>query len=1060
MRTSKKLLISTAIAASAATATPALAQSWNPLDTKPKPNLVVGLDTSVTMQIESDCSDCHKTGQDTRQRLFEAKQDLLRTLPLFADRFAYGGFVYSGSRFAKIRRGRDLGNGSIDPVVPNPRDLPGSLDALLGMIRSAGAEQPGRREDFLPGATTTVSCLTPTANCSGDQAKLQQLINNPPAGLTIPTIPNGTITCNVPTPAVSSIDLQQEMSAALGSFDWPRWSDPLTADETNDLCIALTNAMNAAQARLATCVTNPSAVVNFAAFSCNPVILVGSACSAASTLRDTCTCDSSDTQCGDGQRISACGQPLIFKARQQVAVCYSHQADGPLGLYYRSQPDNVVNSGGCRENALLMFTDGYRGGSQGVASEAIANRLTYRGFGGVPNAYVFRVATPFTGEANQMAQILSNGAINTAYDATNGRDMLNAFATMSNRILRGTYSGAAPAYDRYGTRVAFHIFTVPGPTQEDPNSGIERYLGRPSRIAWHAVNADGSINPQPIWETDWSSRVGMGRQIGAPLDILGPDGTWRNGDLKRLDHDPDTLDRDGDGRRDTHPPVTWGYMLGGSSTQPVIVEAPREIPSGADALTYASFQMSDAIANRPRMLYVLSNGYLHGFHAGDRRNQRTRVGKVTLEFTYDDDISTAPLAGTEIFRHRAPWVASFPRLELNDVVQRDIITGQIVVREVHMTRTPVQVRAQASARSLRTRASLQVGNPSDFATVLVYNQGRYGRGLSALNVSDPLNATSLWDIELPNAADRASSEPMIYQFPGSGPEPVVVMTGGAGGSANVYAFRVRDGSLLTQQATPVGDLRSAPVCLDADGEGLSHCYVVAGNCSLLRLQVVLGNNGTAAFTGATDITPAGIVGGGRTCWTKPAVYFGADNSIDIVYGSGDVTNLAEPVPARNSVWKVVDGFKRRSSNLARATIDRSCAPRDSDGSTTGEMVLDANEQLISPPIVGKGVVAFTTYTNGSSGCVAGTGKLYTFDFETCADVRGNGNSLSPPPSRPQAVDLGAGIHAAPVLLRESETIVTHSSASPTGLSSNRVQTRGGDKIPVKRLYWRPQLKAK
>src|SRR5207244_1986936 len=118
------------------------------------------------------------------------------------------------------------------------------------------------------------------------------------------------------------------------------------------------------------------------------------------------------------------------------------------------------------------------------------------------------------------------------------------------------------------------------------------------------------------------------------------------------------------------------------------------------------------------------------------------------------------------------------------------------------------------------------------------------------------------------------------------------------------------------------------------------------------------------------------------------------------------------------------------------------------------------EQLISPPIVGKGVVAFTTYTNGTSGCVAGRGKLYAFDYETCADVSGTGQSLSRP-TRAVAVDLGAGIQASPVLLRESETIITHSSVAPTaaGTAANRVQTKGGDKIPVKRLYWRPVLKA-
>ena len=48
------------LAASQLAAPDAHAQLWDPLDTKPIPNVIIGLDTSVTMRIRSDCSDCHK----------------------------------------------------------------------------------------------------------------------------------------------------------------------------------------------------------------------------------------------------------------------------------------------------------------------------------------------------------------------------------------------------------------------------------------------------------------------------------------------------------------------------------------------------------------------------------------------------------------------------------------------------------------------------------------------------------------------------------------------------------------------------------------------------------------------------------------------------------------------------------------------------------------------------------------------------------------------------------------------------------------------------------------
>lgn len=1040
----------------------ARAQLWDPLDTHPTPNMIVGVDTSVTMRIRSDCSDCHKQPYHPRQRMAEATADLSAVLPLFQERFAYGGYVYSGSGSAKIRRDSGRFGDSLRPRIPNPSDLGGSYQSLETMIRNLDTE--GRSERRLPGGDE-VSCVTPTPQCSGDGAIVNRVINGQLApGLQLPAVSATSTTCNVPTPVAAQMDVRSELRRMIVGFDWPRYTPgALTAAEIErDFCEALEQAGNQLSATLAQCVQRPTALFDMGQFVCNSNRLVNDLCAPSSPFNGTCVCDATLPGCGGGARVSACGNPFDFKVRQQVALCAAYDEDpgtGIFGPFFRGQRDNIINAGGCRENALLLFTDGYRGSSNGVALEAPGVRQTYRSTDGSSNAYVFRVANPFRGEADALARAV-NPALTEAYDATDRTTMLNSFAMITNRILQGTYSSANLAFDRFSTRVAVHAFAVPGPP-------YERYLGRPSRVAWHRLDDDGNIDPTPIFETDWSSKAAPGPTLRRPDgtvagdDLFGPGGTWRNGEARSVSFGRNDLDRDGDGTNDTTvESVVWGGQLGGGRSQPVVVEGPREVPSGADAATYATFVESPAARGRPRVVYNLSNGFLHAIHAGEYRSgiadpAAARVGRLGIQrsFYYDDTVRDA---GRELFRYR-PSFADVPNLALNDVVQQDAIgTGQVVVREVHMTRTPAQ--------RVPRRGSLQQGNPNDFATVLVFTQGQGGRGVAALDVTNPVPGRAggrdprvLWEYQLPRAQDRATNAPSVYQFPGNGPNPVVVLTGGAGGSNYIYAISIRAGAggrpeFVNEQALPGGvDYRVAPVCLDTSGAGVvTHCYVLGGNGTLVRVPLTLSGNAVGQFGTPEDITPPGVIGGGRQFWTRPAVYFGTDNSVNLVFGSGDIERIAEGDGAQNRVFKVVDRSPVRAGGAARGTIVGACQP--SGGQTNGEFVLDPGEMMISPPVVGKGVVAWTTYTPGNTGCVAGNGRLYAIDFETCADAIGAG-------ARPAPRDIGEGLPTSPSLVRSQESIITHSSAAPTaaGAQAVAVRTRGGRRAPIKRVYWRPAV---
>lgn len=94
-------------------------------------------------------------------------------------------------------------------------------------------------------------------------------------------------------------------------------------------------------------------------------------------------------------------------------------------------------------------------------------------------------------------------------------------------------------------------------------------------------------------------------------------------------------------------------MLGGSSTQPVIVDAPRRSLRLDVGFNRQNFLNDATVKGRPRMIYVMSNGFLHGIHGGDRVNGAPTIAVAgvnqKLRYNYDDNPATTQ-AGKEMFR--------------------------------------------------------------------------------------------------------------------------------------------------------------------------------------------------------------------------------------------------------------------------------------------------------------------------------------------------------------------------------------------------------------------------
>lgn len=1027
-------------------AAPAMAGFWTPLDTVPRPNFIVGLDTSVTMGITSDCSSCHAHPT----RLEEAKVDLLATIPMFKNYFVFGGFRYEGCSYAKI----------VSRRLPLPNTPNTSFTNVMNMIGSA--HNCGSRENHLPGSGgPAVGCITPTPACSGDGPVLDALRTGGLAGLTIPppVIPDITVnlTCDTPSPPTPTYNLQASLLAKLasGSFGWPRWDTAITgAQVMNNLCNPLQNALTQISAELNACFVDPTTIWDLTFLGtgtwCTPGTIAGAACT-SSPFVGTCVCDDSQPGCSSAfLAFSECGKPMAFyhnqKARQQVAVCemYSTASASRFGSTFMAQPDNIAN-GQCRENVGLFLTDGFSGRNPGVALESSSALNFYRSADGLSNLFVFRISNVFDhdsrGDAHTMMSYVTGGQITTAYQATNANTMQESFAKVLNRIYQGVYTGANMATDGYQTRAVFHSFTVPGYHATGPVS--DNYLGFPSRISVHEIDSSGNILAAPRFESDWASRAtitvpGCGPfTIGSDVAKLGPGGAFRNGVSRSVAIPANSSDRDGDNVPDAHPPLRYGRSFGFASGGAVVVDAPRSANLGAnagDVVKYSTFISNPAVQQRPRMIYYSDGGYLIGIYGGAYQAGGPAYGTQKMSFSYND--AGAP-AGAEVLRFMPTWLnnpAATYTYAVNDLIQQPLITGELVVRE----------------------ALVRVGGTDDFRTVLLGNQGKEGPGYFAVDVTDPCTLPAFSTSFMLPPGNYASAEPTLYMTRQATPpqrRATLITTGGLNGQSRLFTFDVATGVMLGSVGLPASGSESyatAPVCVDVTGEGgVTHCYALRTDGFLARVQLVTGG-----FGAVDDLTPVDGGGGkptmsaGRRYYTSPVAYFDNDGEVNLVFGSGDYQNLTGPA-ASNAVFRVRD-ITTRQPNVpaANARLDQTCTPVA--GNTDGVIPLGAGERVLSKPMVANGVVAWSTYISATSGCVAGSGMVYAMDYETCADA------VTPTNQRPASNPVGAGIPTTPTLHQQSQSLLVQTSAGPTGAQVNKdsVQSRTAGQVGLKRLYWR------
>lgn len=940
------------------------------------------------------------------------------------------------------------------------------------------------------------------------------------------------------------------------------------------ICEPLLAAVKSLRESLALCLASPTAYLDLAFVEqplsswCDASAIRQSICSSG-PLEDSCLCRptadragcfyaAGETPCGTKMSVRL-GRP----GRHHWAMCeISAENTSPDSIGYEMsrdtrQFDNVMQEPDGRENITVLYTDGYLGGVKsgyggthaginggdmtnsnmpivvGSFMRPQAQQTLDSGFWAnqtqspTSNLFVFNHMRDrdvsrardlsYTPGSHRLQEVLRDPTIdrgmplapgmtvanswgipeeNESSPATDVDRLREAFRRSLNRAMAGSYRGAQPALDRKAELLVTHDFTVFGPKKlgmaaDHPG---EDFVPQPSRLSFYRLGEDRD-RPELLCETDWQDRAS--RQIA--------DGStaWASDPLSRysapLYSNPSSgmvrdlggsiLDRDGDGRSDAHPALTLGKMAGGKSTTPVVVGAPVEIPLGADARSFAEFML--AARTRPQVAYVMSNGFIHGFHAGSY--QAVGGGFLGGPKSFSYDLGSADLC-KELWRHRPEWVSEKEVILANTTQARQLMDGPMAAHEVRVG---------------------YAGRASDYKTLLVAAQGKMGRGMIALDVTNPLAPSVFRSWSLPPGA-RATSLPVVAEAV-SGVDgqlrPMVFMSGGYRGVAALHMFDLASGeqASISLPAEAGEDYPSSPVCFDRDGRGgVTHCYLVSrfgqvvrvaidpsGGASpsapdprlteRLRLRTDSGGCFQAVEPGTTyeearlalaegdcqggddepvleptpalgtahvvfgDVRPTKLAGlydsapSGRRFYVTPAVYFDDQNRVNLVFGSGDIKEMQRPAAVQNFVYKLVEPG-RASWGM---TLAKACAPSPA-GAAEGAIPLPEGYMMVSPASVASGVVSFTAYRPMESAMKRGTSVLYSMSYSSCADAYTRAD-------RPEPRPIGEGLPGTPILLPERKVVL----AATTLRSGAELHVERGarpvadGRVRVRRLYWRP-----
>jgi len=489
----------------------------------------------------------------------------------------------------------------------------------------------------------------------------------------------------------------------------------------------------------------------------------------------------------------------------------------------------------------------------------------------------------------------------------------------------------------------------------------------------------GALSASPLWNAadkfpaDWTTRK-LYTYNGSAYNAL----TWGNlsaagqsalGSQDVLDYLRGDRSKEGTGSFRTRK-GTLGDIV---NSEPVYVGSPNPKLYQGQTFTGASAYPAyvTAKASRTPVVYVGANdGFLHGFNAG---SDASEAGKETYGY-----MPNAVVTGV---------LKSYTQ---KDYAHQYMVDGEMTVADVYIG--------------------------SSWKTVLVGTLGRGGRGVFALDVTDPANVKFLWEKTATNipALGNNLGKPLIGQV-ADGQWRVLIGNGpnSTAGNAQLISINLANGNAATIDTGVSGNNALTGARLwDSDGDGfIDAAYAgdlkgnmwrfsdLGGTPSVAKLYTATGPSGAQPITAAPLVARNPKTG---DTW----VFFGTGRYLS----TGDVANLdvqswyglidkgTTITGARGTVFSKVD-------ILAESGGARAISLKTSAGTYGWYMDLVSpgdvkrGERMVVPNLFqGKALVGTTRIPNASNPCApSGTGYVMAIDPFTGGrlsssffDIDGNG----------------------------------------------------------------------
>ena len=648
------------------------------------------------------------------------------------------------------------------------------------------------------------------------------------------------------------------------------------------------------------------------------------------------------------------------------------------------------------------------------------------------DTYIVGFALPFGVNPTQLDTIAAAGGTSTAYSATNQATLIDALNQIFADILRR--SGAASAVALNSSSLAANNWLYQAKFD----------IGWSGRLLAYPINpVTGALAALPSWDastaldaTNWDTgraiitnkpSTNVGIPFRWPTNPASPTATELDvGQTTALNTSPSGL---ADGRGATRltylrgdnslegPASATQFRPRNSDLGDIVDSGPFYVGVPSNSYrdsSYRGFRLSAAMQTRQPIIYVGANdGFLHGFRASD---------------------------GREVLAYLPSAVyANLPKL-----------TGQGYAHRYYVDGSP-------------NVADAKIGAGSTWRTTLVSGLGAGGRGVFALDVTDPstfseANAASiaLWEFTSASDADLG------YSF---GRPAIVKLTNGnwgaifgngynntGTGQSGIFIVDLKTGAVVRKLMTGVGSLATpngigSVVAVDSDGDDTADT-IYAGDLTGRLWKFDLSDPNPANWNvayGSTPLYHAVVSGNDQPITTAPEITLHPLGGYLLYFASGQYIDVNDPTNTRQQtlygVWDKGDSNLQRSDLVQQSVTGvvslggnnfRTVTSNTIDWSSKHGWYMDlptSGERVAVDPIMRDGRIVFTTLIPDSSPCTAGgTGWLMELDFK-------NGGQL---PAAPFDTNNDGNVNGSDALIAGAQ--LSTISSSPVAQSGYGTET--------------------